>query len=92
MAECHPKPGRDRLLGTVARQSWDAAIEAPRYLRGFEIDGGAGAQSQYGVSVFEFGKDGWTGSTAMVANADRGLASRRRYMEKQRDGFLLFRK
>jgi hypothetical protein len=61
-----------------------------RYIRRFEVVGGTGPH--YGLSVFEFGKDGWTGSTAMMAQPERNEAARWRYMEKQRDGFLLFRK
>jgi len=47
---------------------------------------------QYWLSVFEYGKDGWSGSTAMMSQADRGPAARLRYIERQRDGFLLYRK
>ncbi|MBI4742498.1 MAG: minor capsid protein, partial [Betaproteobacteria bacterium] len=61
-----------------------------RYIRSFEVVGGDGPQ--YGLSVFEFGKDGWSGSSAMMANAARGEDARRRYIEKQRDGFLLYQK
>lgn len=61
-----------------------------RYIRGFEITGENGPQ--YGLSVFEYGKDGWSGSTAMVAQPSRGPAARRRYIERQRDGFLLHQK
>lgn len=78
---------------------WEKSRDAPekwllkrRYLKSFEIDAGATADNQYGVAVFEVGKDGWTGSTAMVAQPDRSDAARRRYMERQRDGFLLYRK
>jgi len=28
----------------------------------------------------------------MMSNADRGIDARRRYIEKQRDGFLLYKK
>jgi len=61
-----------------------------RYIKTWQIDGQDGPQ--YGLSVFEFGQDGWNASTAMMANADRGAESRLRYIEKQRDGFLLYRK
>lgn len=61
-----------------------------RYIKSWEIDGQDGPQ--YGLSVFEFGQDGWSASTAMMSNADRGEAARRRYIEKQRDGFLAYRK
>lgn len=61
-----------------------------RYIKSWQIDGQDGPQ--YGLSVFEFGQDGWSASTAMMSNADRGEAARRRYIEKQRDGFLAYRK
>lgn len=62
-----------------------------RYLKSFEIDDGAAGDRQYGMAVFEVGKDGWSGSTTMVAQPDRSEASRKRYLERQRDGFLLYR-
>jgi len=76
---------------------WEESREAPgtwrlkrRYLRSFEVMGDDGPQ--YGLSVFEYGKDGWSGSTAMMSQADRGPAARLRYIERHRDGFLLYRK
>ncbi len=62
----------------------------PVLVKSWEITGPEGVQ--HGLSVFEFGKDGWTGSSAMIANADRGPVARRRYIEKQRDGLLLYQK
>lgn len=61
-----------------------------RYIKSWEIEGQNGAQ--YGLSVFEHGQDGWSGSTAMMANPERGTEARRRYIEQQRDGFLLYKK
>ncbi len=61
-----------------------------RYIKSWEVDGQDGPQ--YGLSVFELGQDGWSASTAMMSNADRGESARRRYIERQRDGFLLYRK
>lgn len=76
---------------------WEESREASgpwrlkrRYIRSVEIVGSDGPQ--YGLSVFEYGKDGWSGSTAMMSQADRGPAARLRYIERQRDGFLLYRK
>ena len=78
---------------------WEESRDEPghwllkrRYLKSFEIDDGAGVDPQYGLAVFEHGKDGWSGSTVMVAQPDRGAAARKRYLERQRDGFLLYRK
>lgn len=76
---------------------WEESRDQPgtwrlkrRYIKSWKIDGPAGVQ--HGLSVFEFGKDGWAGSSAMMANAARGPEARRRYIEKQRDGFLLYQK
>lgn len=51
-------------------------------------------ETHYGLSVFEHGKDGWTGSTSMMAQPDRSTEARRRYIEKQRDpdGYVLYRR
>lgn len=76
---------------------WEESRNAPgtwllkrRYIKSF-INPNIKGQ-QYGLSVFEFGQDGWTGSTAMMANLERSEEARKRYIEKQRDGFLRYRK
>lgn len=78
---------------------WEASRDQPgkwllkrRYIKTWEIIGEGEAESQHGLSVFEWGKDGWSGSTAMMAKPDRTESARRRYIEQQRDGFLLYRK
>lgn len=94
-----------RLLAAAVKEPdeiwlrWEASRDKPghwllkrRYLKSFEVDDGTGVDRQYGLSVFESGEDGWTGSTAMMAKPDRSDAARRRYIEQQRDGFLLYRK
>jgi len=63
-----------------------------RYIKSWEVEGAGKDSQQYGLSVFELGQDGWTGSTTMMANIHRGPEARRRYIEHQRDGFLLYRK
>lgn len=91
------------LLGEAVKEPdeiwlrWEESRDQPgtwrlkrRYIKSWEIHGPEGVQ--HGLSVFEFGKDGWTGSSAMMANAARGPDARRRYIEKQRDGFLLYQK
>lgn len=77
---------------------WEESRDRPgvwllkrRYIKSFEIADG-GRNPQYGLSVFEFGKDGWSGSSAMMANAERGEDARLRYIEKQRAGFLRYLK
>jgi SPP1 gp7 family putative phage head morphogenesis protein len=76
---------------------WEEARDQPgkwllkrRYIKTFEVAGENGPQ--FGLSVFEWGKDGWSGSTVMVAQPERSATSRKRYVERQRDGFMLYRK
>ncbi|MCM8596464.1 PBECR2 nuclease fold domain-containing protein [Accumulibacter sp.] len=76
---------------------WEESREQPgawqlkrRYIKGFLVEGDNGPR--YAVSVFEHGKDGWRGSTAMVAQPARSPEARQRYIEQQRDGFLLYQK
>ncbi|KUY72304.1 MULTISPECIES: PBECR2 nuclease fold domain-containing protein [unclassified Burkholderia] len=100
------KDGRGAYMSLLARAiqepdeiwlRWEESRAHPgtwllkrRYIKSWLIDDQDGAQ--YGLSVFELGQDNWTGSTAMMANIERGEQARRRYIEKQRDGFLVYRK
>ncbi|WP_244314937.1 PBECR2 nuclease fold domain-containing protein [Paraburkholderia unamae] len=100
------KDGRGPYMALLARAvqapdeiwlRWEQSRSQPdkwllkrRYIKSWLVDGQHGPQ--YGLSVFEFGQDGWAASTAMMSNADRGPDARRRYIEKQRDGFLAYRK
>ena len=58
-----------------------------RYLRAFELDG----TTEYGVVVFEWGRTGWTGSTAFMTNQP-SEALRQEYFDKQRNGKLVYQK
>jgi len=58
-----------------------------RYLRAFELDG----SNEYGMAVFEWGKTGWTGSTAFMG-AQKTPADRAAYFDQQRAGRLLFKR
>lgn len=58
-----------------------------RYLRSFEVDG----TGEYGISAFEWGRTGWTGSTAFMAEPSSAKA-RLKYFDKQRIGRLVFKK
>lgn len=58
-----------------------------RYLRSFEIEG----SGEYGISVFEWSKIGWVGSTTFMAEPS-GERARLKYFDKQRIGRLLFKK
>lgn len=58
-----------------------------RYLRAFEIDG----TQEYAVSVFEWGRTGWTGATTfMTTQPTKDL--QQAYFDKQRMGRLVFKK
>lgn len=58
-----------------------------RYLKAFEVDG----SSEYAFCVFEWGRTGWTGSTTFMANK-KSEAAREAYFDKQRDGWLVYKK
>lgn len=58
-----------------------------RYLRAFEIDGTA----ERAISVFEWGRTGWAGSTAFMAT-QKTETERDAYFDKQRKGRLVFKK
>lgn len=90
LADAVRAPDEIWLRWEASRTKPDAWLLKRRYIKAWEIEGDDGPQ--FGLSVFEQGENGWTGSTAMMANADRGLDSRQRYIERQRDGFLLYRK
>lgn len=90
LADAVKEPDEIWLRWEASRDQPDTWLLKRRYIRSFEVVGGVGPQ--YGLSVFEFGKAGWSGSSAMMANAARGENARRRYIEKQRDGFLLYQK
>jgi SPP1 gp7 family putative phage head morphogenesis protein len=94
-----------RLIASAVKEPdeiwlrWEESRDRPgqwllkrRYIKTFEIEGLGRQSPQYGLSVFEYGEDGWTGSTAMLSQSDRGPEARRRYIERQRDGFLQYRR
>jgi len=58
-----------------------------RYLKAFEVDG----TNEYAVSVFEWGRTGWTGSTAFMTTQPTE-ALQEAYFNKQRNGRLVFKK
>lgn len=58
-----------------------------RYLRAFTIDG----EKTYAVTVFEWGSNGWTGSTTFMTNQPTEEL-REEYFDKQRNGRLVYQK
>jgi hypothetical protein len=58
-----------------------------RYLRAFEVAG----TNEWGLTVFEWGRDGWFGATTFMASQDTE-AGRERYVNKQRTGRLVYKK
>jgi SPP1 gp7 family putative phage head morphogenesis protein len=90
LAQAVQAPDEIWLRWEQSRDEADKWLLKRRYIKSWEIEGQDGPQ--YGLSVFELGQDGWSASTAMMSNAERGEEARRRYIEKQRDGFLAYRK
>lgn len=75
---------------------WEESRDKPgtwllkrRYLKAFELEGEDG--KTFGIGAFEWGKDGWEGSTVFHTNAN-DEATRRIYLEQQRQGFLRYRR
>lgn len=58
-----------------------------RYLRAFELEG----TKEFGMSVFEWGRTGWTGATAFMGT-QKTEAAREAYFDQQRLGRLVFKK
>ena len=58
-----------------------------RYIKLFENTDGS-----HCLTVFEKGKNGWSGSTTFPAYADRGEEARKMYVNQYRDGFLAYKK
>jgi hypothetical protein len=76
--------------------TWEASRDDPgrwllkrRYLKSFEMDTPDG--KQYGIGAFEWGRDGWSGSTAFMAQMS-GEKRREKYFDKQRKGRLVYKK
>jgi SPP1 gp7 family putative phage head morphogenesis protein len=90
IADAVRKPDEVWLRWEESRDNPGTWLLKRRYIKGWEVAGENGAH--YALSVFEFGKDGWQGSTAMMANAGRGADARLRYANSQREGFLAYRR
>ena len=58
-----------------------------RFLKRWDIDG----RREHGLAVFEYGQDGWLGTTLFQAG-QRSEAARDRYFERQRGELLLYRR
>lgn len=74
--------------------SWEKSFSVPgkwilkrRYLRHFQIEG----SNEYGISAFEWAKDGWIGSTIFMAEPS-SEKQRFKYFDKNRVGRLVFKK
>lgn len=57
------------------------------YLKAFEIEG----KPEYGVSIFEWGRDGWSGATTYMASHKKE-SGRAAYFEKLRTGRVVYKK
>ena len=89
LADTIKAPAEIWLRWEESRDKPGAWLLKRRYLQTFEID--QGGRAVHGVGVFEFGKDGWTGSTVFQADAATE-ADRLAYLGAQRDGFLLYKR
>lgn len=58
-----------------------------RYIRALETEAG-----DWGLAVFEQGKDGWTGATAFPVKLGKSEEARRAYIDRQRGTFLRYRR
>jgi SPP1 gp7 family putative phage head morphogenesis protein len=59
-----------------------------RYVKAYEfVENG---KTMFGLGVFEWGKDGWSGSTVFKTQVERSHASQLKYINEQRDGLLLY--
>jgi hypothetical protein len=58
-----------------------------RYLRAFEVEG----TGEYGITIFEWGRDGWSGATTFMGSQDTE-EKRLKYFNDQRKGRLVFKK
>ncbi len=60
-----------------------------RYIKvyGFETDG----RLLFGLGVFEYGQDGWTGNTVFPPKDRASKGAQFEYINKQRDGLLIYR-
>lgn len=90
LADAVKKPDEIWLRWEESRDYPGKWLLKRRYIKSFEVEGENG--THYGLTVFEFNKSGWSGSTAMMANPDRSQEARERYIEKQRDGVLIYQK
>ena len=60
-----------------------------RYVKAYEfVENG---KTMFGLGVFEWGKDGWVGSTVFSSKINRSHESQLKYINEQRDGLLLYR-
>lgn len=60
-----------------------------RYIKSYELV--ESGRVMYGLGVFEYGKDGWTGSTIFNSKVERSAVSQLKYIDEQRDGLLVYR-
>lgn len=58
-----------------------------RYLKAFDVDG----TGEFAVCAFEWGSNGWTGSTTFMAS-QKTEVQREAYFDKQRNGRLVYKK
>lgn len=87
LAEAIKSPDEIWLRWEESRNKPGMWLLKRRYLKTYEMDDAA---KSYGIAAFEYGADGWTGSSVFHTDA-KDETTRRAYVEKQRDGFLRYR-
>lgn len=87
LADTIKTPAEIWLRWEESRATPGAWLLKRRYLQTFEME--EEGDLIYGIGAFEWGKDGWTGSTIFRADANTE-AKRLAYLNAQRDGFLLY--
>ena len=73
--------------GQVWAQTGDTWMLRRRYIRALTNPAG-----DFGLAIFEQGKDGWTGVTAFPPKVGKSEAARRSYMDAQRGTFLRWKR
>ncbi len=88
MADTVKDPDEIWLMWEESRSSPGTWLLKRRMIKSFEIE--QSGSKQYGLGVFEYGQDGWSGSTAFAPKPNLSNSERLEYIQRQRNGFLLW--
>jgi SPP1 gp7 family putative phage head morphogenesis protein len=59
-----------------------------KYIKAFDVEG----TQEFGLGVFEWGSSGWRGSTIFLPKKSEPFSAKRRYVDKEREGRLAYKK